>query len=98
MFWNFRLILLILIDFFQDNSDVKGARKKTWLKSDKEYSGGGFRKEQSVSIFGYGAGLDWTGTRSPSGPKATPMPKNYKVPTIKDLKAEEPKKKFFGLF
>merc|ERR1719436_246817 len=37
-----------------DNSDVKGAKKKKWLSSDKEYVNGGFRKSQSVSIFGEG--------------------------------------------
>lgn len=46
-----------------DNSDVKGAKKVKWLKSDKYYADGGFKKEQSVSIFGYGKGLDWTGAR-----------------------------------
>jgi hypothetical protein len=46
-----------------DNSDVKGAKKKTWLKSDKQYAKGGYKKEQSVSLLGSGPGLDWTGTR-----------------------------------
>lgn len=91
----------------QDNSDVRGAKKAKWLKSDKEYADGGFKKEQSVSIFGYGAGLDWTGTRGPSSPsqnpKAVPKPKNYKPPNFKDLKGgdeDKPKKKggFFGMF
>ena len=44
-----------------DNIDVKGAKKVKWLKSDKDYVNGGFKKEQSVSIFGYGKGLDWMG-------------------------------------
>ena len=35
-----------------DNSDVKGAKKVKWLNSDKEYSQGGFKKTQSISIFG----------------------------------------------
>jgi hypothetical protein len=69
-----------------DNSDVKGAKKKKWLASDKEYANGGYKKEQSVSIFGKGEGLDWTGTRSRTGP---PQP----------VKSQpEEKKKFFGLF
>ena len=77
-----------------DNSDIRGAKKSRWLKSDKDYASGGFKKEQSVSIFGVGEGLDWTGTRGRSGPVAPKMPKNYKPPTVND----EPKKKFFGLF
>mmetsp|Transcript_9330 Transcript_9330/g.12375 ORF Transcript_9330/g.12375 Transcript_9330/m.12375 type:complete len:214 (+) Transcript_9330:135-776(+) len=92
-----------------DNTDVKGAKKVKWLASDKEYATGGFRKEQSVSIFGYGGGLDWTGKKAPSGPSqnvksaAPKFAKNYKAPKVKDLKAaaatEQPKKKgFFGLF
>jgi hypothetical protein len=89
-----------------DNTDVKGAKKVAWLKSDKSYAGGGFKKEQSVSIFGYGEGLDWTGGRSKKGPgpkddmnaakaAAVKMKKGYKAPSIYDG-AE--KKKFFGLF
>jgi hypothetical protein len=79
-----------------DNTDIRGAK----------------RKEQSVSIFGVGQGLDWTGTRSRTGPSET-MPgaapkfgSNYKAPNVKDMKglpkdiksagAEQPKKK--GLF
>jgi hypothetical protein len=46
-----------------DNSDVAGAKKKRWLKSDKEYASGGYKKEQSVSILGNGPGFDWTGKR-----------------------------------
>jgi len=87
-----------------DNTDVKGARKKRWLKSDVEYSNGGYKKEQSVSIFGYGEGLDWTGQRTKKGPQsaeraAAPkvMPKNYKAPSIYD-EGEKKKKGFFGLF
>ena len=34
-----------------------------WLRTDKEYARGGYKKEQSVSIIGSGPGLDWTGTR-----------------------------------
>jgi hypothetical protein len=47
-----------------DNSDVFGAIRKKWLRSDKEYAQGGFKKEQSASILGSGPGFDWTGTRS----------------------------------
>ena len=91
-----------------DNSDVKGAKKKRWLGSDKDYASGGFKKEQSVSIFGYGEGLDWTGSRvrsrpPESAPGAAPkFGKNYKAPNVKDIKkksgGEEKKKGFFGLF
>lgn len=83
---------------------MRGAKKVKWLKSDKEYTEGGFMKEQSVSIFGKGAGLDWTGTRdvgSPSqNPRAVPKPKGYKAPNFKSLVEddEKPKKKLFGLF
>ena len=89
-----------------DNSDVKGAKKKRWLSSDKEYSGGGFKKEQSVSIFGKGDGLDWTGTKAKQGPApesvfgaAPKFGRNYKAPNVNDMKKDAaPKKKFFGLF
>jgi hypothetical protein len=89
-----------------DNSDVKGARKVKWLSSDKQYANGGFLKEQSVSIFGKGEGLDWTGTRARAGPEsvkagAPKFAKNYKPPNINTMKGYEPepeKKKFFGLF
>jgi hypothetical protein len=69
-----------------DNSDVKGAKRKKWLSSDKEYANGGYKKEQSVSIFGKGEGLDWTGTRSRTGP------------TQPAKSQPEEKKKFLGLF
>ena len=46
-----------------DNSDVRGGKRQRWLKSDKEYARGGYKKEQSVSILGGGAGFDWTGSR-----------------------------------
>lgn len=46
-----------------DNSDVKGAKKMRWLKEDREYAKGGYKKEQSVSILGSGPGFDWTGSR-----------------------------------
>ena len=46
-----------------DNSDVFGARKLRWLKSDKAYAKGGYKKEQSSSILGSGPGFDWTGRR-----------------------------------
>ena len=89
-----------------DNSDIKGAKKKRWLSSDKDYAGGGFKKEQSVSIFGYGDGLDWTGTKAKQGPApesvfgaAPKFGRNYKAPNVKDFKKDAPpKKKFFGLF
>lgn len=50
-----------------DNSDVRGARRLKWLKTDKEYAKGGYRKEQSFSIFGSGPGLDWTGSQKHDG-------------------------------
>mmetsp|Transcript_29473 Transcript_29473/g.80995 ORF Transcript_29473/g.80995 Transcript_29473/m.80995 type:complete len:211 (+) Transcript_29473:219-851(+) len=90
-----------------DNTDIKGAKKKKWLASDKEYADGGFRKEQSVSIFGYGTGLDWTGKSQRTGPsetvvgRAPKFAKNYKAPNVKNMKKDdEPKKKggFFGMF
>ena len=75
-----------------DNSDIKGAKRKKWSARDKEYSGGGFKKEQSVSIFGYGEGLDWTGTKSRRGPSETIIAaapkfgKNYKAPNVYSMK------------
>lgn len=87
-----------------DNSDVRGAKRSRWLKSDKDYATGGFRKEQSVSIFGVGQGLDWTGSRDRTGPEsvsgaAPKFAKNYKAPNVKDLQNNDaPKKKLFGLF
>jgi len=82
-----------------------------WSQSDKAYAGGGYKKEQSVSIFGYGEGLDWTGKRSRRGPAenvvgaAPKFGKNYKAPNVykmKGVKAQDeddkPKKKMFGLF
>jgi hypothetical protein len=47
-----------------DNSDVAGAKRLRWLKTDKAYAKGGYKKEQSVSLIGTGPGLDWAGTRS----------------------------------
>ncbi|CAM9342311.1 unnamed protein product [Discosporangium mesarthrocarpum] len=41
-----------------DDSDIKNVKKKAWSQTDKAYDRGGFRKEQSVSIFG-GANLPW---------------------------------------
>jgi len=92
-----------------DNSDIKGAKKVTWLKSDREYADGGYKREQSVSIFGVGAGLDWTGRRDKTGPAAqsqadrdkasmAKFSKNYKAPKLSALKKEagignEPAKK-----
>ena len=91
-----------------DNSDVKGARnKKNWLRSDKEYADGGYKREQSVSILGSGASLDWTGKRARTGPgvgevsvKAAKFSKGYKAPNVNDIKngKAEKKKGFFGLF
>ena len=92
-----------------DNSDIKGAKnRKKWLGSDKEYAAGGFRKEQSVSIFGYGGGLDWTGKQARTGPAETvrgaapKFAKNYKAPNVYNMKGvntdDKPKKKFLGLF
>ena len=94
-----------------DNTDVKGAKKKGWLKSDKEYSAGGFKKEQSVSIFGKGEGLDWSGKRARSGPAesipgaAPKFGRNYKAPNVGSLKGKTnsdqgtgKKKKMFGFF
>jgi hypothetical protein len=75
-----------------DNADVKGAKKKKWLKSDKDYSSGGYRKEQSVSIFGYGEGLDWTGKNARKGPSesipgaAPKFGRNYKAPNVYNMK------------
>jgi hypothetical protein len=46
-----------------DNSDVKGAKRLKWLKTDREYANGGYKKEQSVSILGSGPGFNWTGEK-----------------------------------
>ena len=46
-----------------DNSDVSGSKRLPWMKADKEYARGGYKKEQSASILGGGPGLDWAGTR-----------------------------------
>lgn len=85
-----------------DNSDVKGAKKKKWLSSDKDYAGGGFKKSQSVSILGEGGGLDWTGKREKTGPvQGVKLGKNYKAPNVAQIKGgqpEKPKKKMFGFF
>ena len=90
-----------------DNSDVKGAQKKNWLSSDKEYAAGGYKKSQSVSILGEGAGLDWTGTRQTTGPAqqqggGVKLGKNYKAPNVSQMKGDAPEKKpkkgMFGLF
>ena len=85
-----------------DDSDVKGAKKKNWLSSDKDYASGGFRKSQSVSILGEGGGLDWTGEKEKTGPvQGVKFGKNYKFPTVTQMKGgvtEKPKKKMFGFF
>lgn len=98
----------------RDNSDIGNAKnRKKWLNSDKKYAAGGFKKEQSVSVFGYGAGLDWTGKKTPQGPAesipaaAPKFGRNYRAPNINTMKgsgknapAETPKKKggLFGMF
>mmetsp|Transcript_32920 Transcript_32920/g.49702 ORF Transcript_32920/g.49702 Transcript_32920/m.49702 type:complete len:182 (+) Transcript_32920:246-791(+) len=47
-----------------DNSDVKGAKnKRQWLKTDRVYAKGGYKKQQSASLLGSGPGFDWTGKR-----------------------------------
>ena len=67
-----------------DNTDIKGARnKKRWLASDKDYAAGGFRKEQSVSIFGVGKGLDWTGSQGRTGPASGGNAKSAAQPNKK---------------
>ena len=90
-----------------DNSDVKGAKKKRWLSSDKDYADGGFKKSQSISILGEGQGLDWTGKRNKTGPgmstvKPGKFTKNYQAPNVNAIKGggavEKPKKKMFGFF
>lgn len=88
-----------------DDSDVNGAKKKKWLQSDKDYAAGGYKKEQSISIFGVGEGLDWTGTRARSRPPesavgaAPKFGRNYKAPNVKDMKKDDgEKKKKFGWF
>ena len=86
------LKLLIVSKYMQrggawDNSDVKGAKRGKWNKSDKDYASGGYRKSQSVSIFGEGPGLDWTGSRGKSGPAGQNPGQD-----------DKPKKKLFGLF
>lgn len=47
-----------------DNSDLFGVRRLKWLREDREYARGGFRKQQSASILGSGPGFDWAGKRS----------------------------------
>ncbi|CAB9501857.1 expressed unknown protein [Seminavis robusta] len=96
-----------------DNTDVRGARnQKKWLSSDKQYASGGFKKEQSVSIFGYGGGLDWTGKNAKTGPSesvpgaAPKFGRNYKAPNVNNMKGlpkgvvkkNEPPKKKGGFF
>mmetsp|Transcript_5116 Transcript_5116/g.11451 ORF Transcript_5116/g.11451 Transcript_5116/m.11451 type:complete len:155 (+) Transcript_5116:20-484(+) len=80
-----------------DNSDVKGAKKRKWLPSDKAYAKGGYRKEQSYSIFG-GKPLDWTGTQGRGRPAesvvaaAPKFGRNYKAPNVYDMKNVKPPK------
>ena len=54
-----------------DNSDVQSAQRLPWLRKDKEYAAGGYRKEQSASILSSGPGFDWTGQqdRTPTNNK-----------------------------
>ncbi|CAM9362649.1 unnamed protein product [Pylaiella littoralis] len=50
-----------------NNKVSKNVQKKEWSKTDKQYAAGGFRKEQSVSIFG-GTPLPWiTGAEKSPG-------------------------------
>ena len=98
--------LAIPFSTIQDNSDIRGARKSRWLNSDKKYASGGYKKEQSVSMFGYGEGLDWSGRQARQGPsqsvpgKVIKFPRGYKAPNVNAIrgKSTESKKKFFGLF
>lgn len=46
-----------------DNRDIFGAKRLRWLRSDKEYAKGGYKKEQSASLLGSGPGLNWSGER-----------------------------------
>ena len=75
-----------------DNTDIRGAKRKRWLESDKDYASGGYKKEQSISIFGVGGGLDWTGTKDRTGPYENSKGSNN------NSGGDKPKKKFFGLF
>ena len=84
-----------------DNSGVRGAKRGKWLKSDKEYASGGCKKEQSVSIFGVGQGLDWTGSRGKNGPAQNQKGKVAKKGAAAASVSSESKPKkngFFGLF
>ena len=47
-----------------DNSDVLGAKRRRWSKTDRDYANGGYKKEQSASILGSGTGFNWTGQRN----------------------------------
>jgi hypothetical protein len=47
-----------------DNSDVFGAKRLKWLREDKDYAAGGFKKQQSASLLGSGPGFDWAGKRT----------------------------------
>lgn len=89
-----------------DNTDIKGARnKKNWLKSDKDYAAGGYKRDENY-ILGFG-GIDWTGKGARSGPESSTsaMPKvnkNYKAPNVNSMKGvgnNKPEKKgLFGLW
>lgn len=86
-----------------DQSDIRGAKRNKWLKSDRDYAGGGFKKEQSVSIFGVGEGLDWTGSKGRTGPYGGGGGNKNKSQAKKNKKNggnedDKPKKKLFGLF
>ena len=74
-----------------DNTDIKGAKNvRKWLPSDKAYADGGYKKEQSVSIFG-GANLPWN-IKPVTGPS--------QPPNVNDMKgaaeAGAAKKGWFG--
>ncbi|GKY93722.1 hypothetical protein MPSEU_000339300 [Mayamaea pseudoterrestris] len=47
-----------------DNSDVFGAKRLKWLREDKDYARGGYKKQQSASLLGSGPGFDWAGKRT----------------------------------
>ena len=45
-----------------DNADLKGAKKVKWLKSNKQYADGGFKKEQVRQKNSLGLNSPRTGT------------------------------------
>lgn len=54
-----------------DHSDVDGARKAKWHKTDKAYAKGGEKKQQSASILGAGSGFNWTGKKRSKDDKSS---------------------------